>query len=46
MKIPPSKKAIEQTNARPLDAERCIVSLLRAVGDDPAVINSDVQYVD
>lgn len=24
----------------------CIVSLLRAVGDDPAVINSDVQYVD
>jgi hypothetical protein len=24
----------------------CIVSLLRAVGDNPAVINSDVQYVD
>jgi hypothetical protein len=24
----------------------CIVALLRAVGDDPAVINSDVQYVD
>jgi hypothetical protein len=24
----------------------CIVSLLRAVGDDPAVINSDIQYID
>jgi hypothetical protein len=24
----------------------CIVSLLRAVGDDPSVINSDIQYVD
>jgi hypothetical protein len=24
----------------------CIVSLLRTVGDDPAVINSDIQYVD
>ncbi len=40
------RRLLKYTNQGFTACQGCIVSLLRAVGDAPSVINSDVQYVD